>query len=411
MKKFFVVLGVAVFAIAFVASDLMAYNSNLSAEWVRMPSKYASQSADAAYYNPAGLASLKKDGTYLSATNQFYIKEYTFEYANLENKADDPTYLFPSAFVVYKQNNWAMFATFTVPAGGGTLTYDGVKVPGVATVNLKASEAWMTFTLGGSFKLNNMVSFGSGLRYYRQTYTIEAELAQYAVAADIGKGYEAERIAAGYAPFISVDVTPMEGLNIALQFQSEVRARGVEEVSKDDVITTGFGPLPISTAFGTLVTLTPKGRADYRPDELPAVIQLGVGYNAMPGLNIQASFKYEFSKEEKAGGVAVEFEDQNNSYTAAIGAEYTVMPGLNVSAGVIYATTSDTEDSNNSLIASANPGLDSYSFGLGASYVAIEGLTIDLGFIKPVYMSDENKNKQELTKTVWGAAFGVTYRM
>ena len=111
MKKCLVVLSVIVFALAFVASDLMAYNSNLSVDFVKNPSRFATQDVDAAIYNPAGLARLAKDGLYIAASNQLYMKEYTFEYANKEYAADDPTYLFPNLSIVYKQNNWAMFGT------------------------------------------------------------------------------------------------------------------------------------------------------------------------------------------------------------------------------------------------------------------------------------------------------------
>ena len=135
----------------------------------------------------------------------------------------------------------------------------------------------------------------------------------------------------------------------------------------------------------------------------------------MPGLTVSLSGQYVFNKEIKYGtGVneEVQFADQENSYTVALGAEYTVMPGLRASLGVIYSKSADTEKSNTGLIVQANPGLDSYSIGFGASYMAMEGLTIDVGIIKPMYMEGETDEAtpQKLNKTVWGAALGVTYR-
>ena len=414
MKKFLVVLGVCLFAFAFVAGDLFAYNSNLSVDWVRMPSKYASETPDAAIYNPAGLTKIK-DGLYVSASNQSYAKEYEFEWADRANTADNPSLLFPNAYAVYKQNNWAMFLTFTVPDGGGTLIYEDVYATTLPVtlsdvyIDLVGESAWLTYTLGGSFAMNDMISFSSGLRWYTTTQKYDIDVAAFVhpvLGAVAAGNYTTEKKADGMAAFVGFNITPIKDLNIGIQFQSKVRARGSETVTDGGPAVAGG----YAGAFAALVELESAGKHEYF-EELPAFLNIGIGYVVMPELKVQASGQIVFEKEEKVGGVPVEFEDRKNGYNLGIGAEYAVMPALKVSFGVNYSKTAKTEDSNNGLINSANPGLDSVTIGFGGAYEVIPGLAIELGLLKPIYFSDENADKQELSKTAMGGAIGVTYKV
>ncbi len=97
-------------------ADGLVTNSNQSAQYVRMLSRNASTGIDAVYFNPAGLTKIE-NGFHLALNDQLLIRNTTFtsgfEYLNdsvCNGKMMQP--LIPTAFAVYKMNNWAFSAGF-----------------------------------------------------------------------------------------------------------------------------------------------------------------------------------------------------------------------------------------------------------------------------------------------------------
>ena len=81
------------------------HNSNVSPEYIRTFTRNAaSDSADAAHYNPAGLAWFK-DGFYLNMGNQFVSKMYSHSYNDGSTtttwKDEKPVLLYPNLFGVF----------------------------------------------------------------------------------------------------------------------------------------------------------------------------------------------------------------------------------------------------------------------------------------------------------------------
>ena len=94
---------------------------NSGAGYARFPAKATEcKKPDAMFYNPAGTAFLK-DGLYVGVGNQFLYKKYTNKFNGESYSSDVPTYLYPDLTLVWKKNLTALFAGFTVAAGGGQL--------------------------------------------------------------------------------------------------------------------------------------------------------------------------------------------------------------------------------------------------------------------------------------------------
>jgi long-chain fatty acid transport protein len=177
-------------------------NTNQSAAWVRMPSRNASTGIDAVYYNPAGLTKLE-DGFHFSLNNQTIFQTKT---VNNNYKGPDGLYglntaeyvgdvkapVFPGVYAVYKKNRFAFSLGFNPVGGGGGATYStGLPsfemspsdlVPSLASQGatayrldayLKGSSVYFGLQGGVSYKVNDMLSLGVGLRYVmaKNTYT------------------------------------------------------------------------------------------------------------------------------------------------------------------------------------------------------------------------------------------------
>lgn len=170
-------------------------NTNQSAQYIRMMSRNASRDIDAVYFNPAGL-SLMQDGWHFALYNQTIFQDKNvncgFPYLN------EPDYLgkvsvpaFPSAFAVYKKENWAFSLGFGPNGGGGSAEFErglpsfeipiSKVVPGLAQLSqinpalaVTGYDADLYFTgssvfwgiqLGATYEINDLLSVYGGVRY------------------------------------------------------------------------------------------------------------------------------------------------------------------------------------------------------------------------------------------------------
>jgi long-chain fatty acid transport protein len=182
-------------------------NTNQSAQFIRMMSRNASTGIDAVYFNPAGLIKME-DGWHFAVYNQtiFQTKPVDSKFPLLNNGYYEGAVnvpAFPTAFAVYKMDNWAFSLGFGPNAGGGSATYDrGLPsfeipitkvVPGLAgltqidsALNVTGYDAELSFDgssvfwgiqLGATYQVNDIFSVYGGVRYLpaKNTYygTIE----------------------------------------------------------------------------------------------------------------------------------------------------------------------------------------------------------------------------------------------
>ena len=135
--------------------------TNMSTGYLRNPSRNTESSRpEACFYNIAGTGFME-EGLYIELGNQFIEKEYKHDLpesdANVLNSPlsyfgldtiksgtynDETTvYLYPNADIVYKFNDFSVFANFGIYAGGGKLEYS----EGTAATELAFMKAAPTY--------------------------------------------------------------------------------------------------------------------------------------------------------------------------------------------------------------------------------------------------------------------------
>lgn len=191
--------------------------TNHSTEYVRTLNRNTSTDPDAAFYNPAGLAFMSKDGLHISFSSQTYnVKKahtldfYAFrkdyppvdgvfatnppphEQADFigtmpdEYGAELTAPVLPGIDVIWKQGRWAAFFDLAVMQAALDMTYgDGLAVLDWGNLLLKETgltnstdklimysrdatavrnEMYIGITLGGAYEIMNWISAGGGLR-------------------------------------------------------------------------------------------------------------------------------------------------------------------------------------------------------------------------------------------------------
>jgi len=198
MKKIAVLITGVLFLMNTAFAGGILTNTNQSAQFVRMLSRNASTDLDAVYFNPAGLTQLK-DGFYFGLHNQSITQTKTviskFPYLHMDGSnpmeyiGDVKAPVFPTAFAVYKIDNWAFSAGFGPNGGGGSAKYDkglpsfekqisslvpsfaGLSALGYnisdyqANISFEGSSVFWGIQLGATYKINDVISVYGGARY------------------------------------------------------------------------------------------------------------------------------------------------------------------------------------------------------------------------------------------------------
>jgi len=188
MKKIFsLILSICLFAQIGFAGGIVT-NTNQSAAWVRSMVRDATLNTDAVYFNPAGVARMA-DGFYIEVSNQTITqtKTITNGYPLLNSDTfigNVSAPIFPTAYAVYKKGNFAVHAGFGVVGGGGSAEYktglpsfeipvsgltSSLAAAGVTKYSSKiyfsGTSSYMGIQLGVSYKINEFVAVGAGVRY------------------------------------------------------------------------------------------------------------------------------------------------------------------------------------------------------------------------------------------------------
>ena len=193
MRKLLTIV-VAMFITGSMFAGGLVTNTNQSASWARLPSRNASVTIDAVYYNPAGLMKLE-NGFHLSLSNQsiFQTRDIVNFYAgpggsyglnNYRYEGTATALAFPSIYAVYKMERLAFSLGFMPVGGGGVAEYKkglpsfemtpsdlvpSLQSQGASAYRLDAyfegSSIFFGLQGGASYKINDLISVAAGLRY------------------------------------------------------------------------------------------------------------------------------------------------------------------------------------------------------------------------------------------------------
>lgn len=365
-------------------------------------------------------------------------------------KYNDETfvYLYPNVDVVYKHGPFSIFANFGIYAGGGKLEYSegtsatallfggagsvykaqaeayGAKAQAAAaegntasavsyqTAANTATKNALTFfgaaashsltvnsitygeQIGLGWNFNDLVSVAAAVRFLQGTQDMKIT-SSYFEAAENGSdeiSYSAK--AFGISPVFGVHAKPLDGLDVAVQFQMKTKMNyDVSDVK---------GNLASSVAGIT-------NDSEFRTD-LSHALNLGVGYQVLEPLYVSTSCNIYFNKDSKMDNILAE-SDYDNSYEFALGADWKFNEKVLASLGFGYAKQGTADDSNNTF----NPVLDSFQIGAGAEVSPVEDLTLIGGVTYVKYFDTDyylnGTYKTELSKSVFMFSVGASYKL
>lgn len=409
----------AAMSVAFAFAGGVENKTNMSTGYLRNPSRNAEfQRPEAAFYNIAGTAFMN-DGLWIEAGNQFVFKEYKheiddaatetqFKALQADSSFSDTTtvWLYPDFDAVYHKGDFAAFMNFGVYAGGGSLNYNDGSFPttgglvALRAINpattaykdheLKVKSITYGGQLGGSYKfLDGMLSVAGAFRmvYGTQSLELTSSDAVFKIA-NGGDTVSYDAKATGFGGVFGVHARPIDKLDLSVQY-STINKIKYKVDNVDGNLAASFG-IEDGNKFNT---------------DLPACLGFGASYSVIDPLLVSFSCNYYFNKQATMDSVLGE-TDYDNSIEFALGADYRINEMVSASLGFSYSKQGTNDDSN-SIFA---PVLDSFCVGGGVEVTPIENLTLTAAGMWVNYF-DEDYGKLTLSKDLFMASLGVTYRL
>ena len=305
MRKLTLIGTALLIAISSYAGGLLT-NTNQHIAFLRMIARGASLQIDGVYSNPAGVAFMD-NGLYFSLNGQSAYQTRNidatfalFPEKTRRYKGTAAVPIIPSAYVVYKHDNWALSGFIGVVGGGGKASFDdglpmfdsrimaGIYAasqktitPDMYTINSSVSGRQFIYgaQLGLSYRLNKYLSvFGGGrMDYFSGNYSGYAT-AKLKVNGSILKNVELDCDQTGWG------ITPIVGLdykngkwNIGVKYEFRTNLN-IENTTKKN-----------SEPDGTL--------ADYKdgvntPNDIPSLLTVAVGYQFTSRLRATAEYHF-----------------------------------------------------------------------------------------------------------------------
>lgn len=227
--------------------------------------------------------------------------------------------------------------------------------------------------------------------------------AKYSATADLlgDQEVDVEQTGAGYTPFFSVNISPIENLNIGIKYEMATKMEVENKTTKD--FTVGYTP------EGEPVTMFPNG--EKVKNDMPAMLSVGVDWGATSKLNLSAGAHYYWDKTvsygHKLNGVAVDNSEiiDNNFYELAAGLQYKINNFILLSGGYLYAKTGVNNDYQSDLTYS----LTSSTFGAGGAINILDNLRLNLGFAYTLYDKGEKTIQHLFSPTLTNIPARETY--
>jgi long-chain fatty acid transport protein len=283
-------------------------------------------------------------------------------------------------------------AQATTAAGSTT----ALVTAGAGTLTLAQAEAATIITTQQRLALEGaLAAFGSPttITIAQADAVFKGAATKYAATASLLGDQEAdvEQTGSGYTPFLSVNISPIENLNIGIKYEFATKLELENKTTKD--FKTGY------TAEGAPITMFPNG--EKVRNDMPAMLAVGFDFGATSKLNVSAGVHYYFDKSanygHKLNGVYVDNSEiiDKNFYELAAGLQYKLNDFLLVSGGYLYAKTGVNADYQSDLTYS----LTSSTVGAGGAINILENIQVNLGFAYTIYDKGEKTINHKFSPT------------
>jgi len=383
VKKLF-----ALFVLLAIISGAVYAGDNQSAKYIRLLSRNAAtDSIDSAYFNPAGTAFLEK-GFHIQLNGQTVQLHYSHELSSKTYNMLTWVPFVPAAYLGYSGDNWAVFAGYSIPRGGGTVKWDSVRTQLMnyaIDFGFEGSSSVHLLSVGGSYAFSPIIAVGArfDIPFASEKYEANASFPpQLGGAANSGKANLALS-GTGFGGALGVHIQVNEAINASLTIESSQKIKLKEKSS--------------GGATGTSNIL--KGSASDNADA-PWVIRAGFSYAFSSGLEIPISLKYSFWK-------ALDKENKRDEIIAAIGFRYWLTEQLELSLGGSYANSNTPKDKLDGTF--LDPSLDNFTIGGGIGWEAFDNFNLDVGLLYPIYFQADGKTYKKLKKQVIDIGIGIGY--
>jgi len=214
-------------------------------------------------------------------------------------------------------------------------------------------------------------------------YTQAAYMTGYAAATADLELEDATKKGTGFAAIISANISPMDGLNIGIRYETLTQ---LELETESDVDIAG------------VVEDGKKERAD-----MPAMLAVGASYKVMPELKAECSFNYYMNTGVDWDGAE---ENVDNGFEGGVAVDYKLSDDLRASAGFLYTQKGAKDEYQTDL----DFTLNSITVGLGVGYALSDNLGLDVGVANTFYTEGQNAAGTEAyNKTSIDFAVGVHY--
>lgn len=386
---------------------------NSGAGYTRFPAKATEcKKPDAMFYNPAGTAFLK-DGLYVGAGNQFLYKKYSNKFGGETYSSDVPTYLYPDLTLVWKKNRTALFAGFTVAAGGGELEYDKGNAMTKGALGQMAQKMGIPALAGVEHSLDvysvlydNII--GISHQFWDDHLSVAAAVRILYGSRDIKiksddpqpywgnqrSMFETEADGFGTGGIFSIHYKPIKTVDIAATYHTE----SIIDYEYKKAKILGQSHLDDATK-ANLPEAFRVSKGDHFSYVLPAYLGGGVGWQIIPQLYAAVGFNYYFNQ-------LADYEI-DDAWEINFAAEYRFNEMIAVSLGGFYTDIGSKKKMGGNDF--TNPYLDSFTYCGGLELDFFDDLTIDIGGFYVQYFGEKYQGVK-LEKKIFEGAISVTYR-
>ena len=440
MKKLLTLFAGTLITGSLLAGGLVT-NNNQSVLFTRMQNRNSSTAIDAVYYNPAGLARLG-NGLFVSLNGQYISQTRTitsdYLFLNGVTTSAPRTYqgetkvpVYPGIYAAFKIGKLAVSAGFNPIGGGGGATFkEGLPSlemqiselkpiltgMGLTTtqysvdLNFKGEKVNYGYQANFSYALNDMISAAVGVRLVTAKNKYTGHLSNIMInpvhpvanptgamvsapafftsinqplyaAMTADREVDVEETGTGFTPILSLHVTPIENLNIALRYEFKTKLEVTAKV--------------IDGKDAGIFIDGEKTIAD-----MPATLAAGIDYKILDRLMLAYTFNMYFDKNVDYDGSAstdINMIDKN-FLEYGVGAELGITEKLRVSAGWLATATGVNENYQSDQVYSANTN----SFGGGFGFRITPMIDLNVGGQYTFYDTAEKTYERVLgtTRTV-----------